>query len=121
MILKSKNKNFTDIKDLFKYKNIGIIKIVVFHKVSFRKKVFKYFIGYKDNNISLDHMYKFTFRCIFLPKMSAYRRDFHETKYMPFLIKDDELLEKHNEIWERIKDKNSVKKEFDWLHTVKNS
>ena len=40
---------------------------------------------------------------------------------MPFLIKDDELLEKHNEIWERIKDKNSVKKEFDWLHTVKNS
>ena len=25
--------------------------------------------------------------------MSAQRRDFHETKYMSFLIKDDELLE----------------------------
>ena len=31
--------------------------------------------------------------------MSAYRRDFNETKYITFLIKDDELLEKYNEIW----------------------
>ena len=30
--------------------------------------------------------------CIILPKMSAYRRDSDETKYMSFLIKDDELL-----------------------------
>ena len=30
----------------------------------------------------------------FLPKMSAHRRDFDETKYTSFLIKDDELLEK---------------------------
>ena len=29
--------------------------------------------------------------------MSAYRKDFHETKFMLFLIKD-ELLEKHNEV-----------------------
>ena len=31
--------------------------------------------------------------------MSAYRRDFDETNYISFLIKDDELLEKYNEIW----------------------
>ena len=30
--------------------------------------------------------------CIFLPKISAYRRDFHETEYMFILTKDDELL-----------------------------
>ena len=42
--------------------------------------------------------------------MSAYRRDFDETKYMYFLIKDDELLEKY-EIWEKVK--NSMKNEFD--------
>ena len=30
--------------------------------------------------------------------MSASRRDFDETKYMPFFIKDDELLEKCNKI-----------------------
>ena len=33
-----------------------------------------------------------------------------ETKYISFLIKDDELLEKYNEIWEKVK--NSLKKEF---------
>ena len=35
--------------------------------------------------------------------MSAYRKDFDETKYMSFFIKDDELLGKYNEIWEKIK------------------
>ena len=33
--------------------------------------------------------------------MSAYRRDFDGTKYMSFLMKDDELLEKYNEIWRK--------------------
>ena len=43
--------------------------------------------------------------------MSAYKKDFDETKYMSFLIKDDELLEKYNEIWKKAK--NIIKKEFD--------
>ena len=43
--------------------------------------------------------------------MSAYRRDFDETKYMSFLIKDDKLLEKYNEICKKVK--TSIKKEFD--------
>ena len=43
--------------------------------------------------------------------MTAYRRDFDETKYISFLIKDNELLEKYNEIWEKVK--NSIKKKFD--------
>ena len=42
--------------------------------------------------------------------MNAYRRDFNETKYLFFLIKDDELLEKYNEIWEKVR--NNIKKEF---------
>ena len=37
--------------------------------------------------------------------MSVYRRDFNETKYMTFLMKDDELLEKYNEIWEKVWEK----------------
>ena len=43
--------------------------------------------------------------CIFLPKMNAYRRDKNKymSKYMSFLIKDDELLGKYNEIWEKLK------------------
>ena len=43
--------------------------------------------------------------------MSACRRDFDETTYMSFLIKDDELFEKYNEIWEKVK--NSIKEELD--------
>ena len=42
--------------------------------------------------------------------MSAQRRDFNET-LICFLIKDGELLEKYNEIWEKVK--NSTEKEFD--------
>ena len=42
--------------------------------------------------------------------MTAYRKDFDGTKYISLLIKDDELLEKFNEIWQKIK--NSLKKEF---------
>ena len=57
--------------------------------VSFGKKDFKCFIGYKDakNIMPL---------CIFLTKKSAYRRDFYEAiyeaKYMSFFIKNDKLL-----------------------------
>ena len=40
--------------------------------------------------------------------MSAYRKSFDETKYISFLIKDNELLETYNEILEKAK--NSVKK-----------
>ena len=39
--------------------------------------------------------------------MSTYRGDFDESKYISLLIKDDELLEKYNEIWENVR--NSIK------------
>ena len=43
--------------------------------------------------------------------MTTYRKDFDETKFKSFLMKDDELLEKYNEIYEKVK--NSLRKEFD--------
>ena len=43
--------------------------------------------------------------------MNAYRKDIDETKYMDFLIKDDELLKKYIEICEKVN--NIIKKEFD--------
>ena len=48
--------------------------------------------------------------CIMLPKLSAYGRDFDETKYMSFLIKDNEFIGKYNEIWHKIS--NNIKKLF---------
>ena len=44
--------------------------------------------------------------------MSACRRDFDESIYMSFLIKNEEwLLEKCNEIWDKVN--NTIKKGFD--------
>ena len=43
--------------------------------------------------------------------MSAFWKDFDQTKYMSFLIKGDELIEKYNEVWEKVK--NIIKKEVD--------
>ena len=37
-------------------------------------------------------------------KTTVYRKDFDETKFTSFLMKDDELLEKYNEIWEKVKE-----------------
>ena len=42
--------------------------------------------------------------------MSAYRRDFGESKSISFLIKGYELLKKYNQIWKKVK--NTIKKEF---------
>ena len=91
-------------KGLILIKNIDINKIVLSEKVSFGKKRFEYFIDHKDAK-------NFRPLCIFLPKLKTYRKNFDETKYMSFLIKDHELLEKHNKIWEKVI--NNLGKEFD--------
>ena len=84
--------------------NIDINKVVVSNKVFFGKKDFKYFIVYKDAK-------KFRPLCMFLPKMSIYRRDFDKTKCVSLLIKNEKLLEKYSEIWKKVS--NIIKKEFD--------
>ena len=66
----------------------------------------------RDLSISLvTKMVKNRASCIMIPKMSAYRRDFDETKYISFFIKDDKLLEKHNETCDKVS--NSIKRGFD--------
>ena len=72
-----KKQKFRQHKRPISIKNIDINKIVLFKKISFGKNGFRCFIGFKDAKIRP--------LCIFLPKMSAYRRDSDETKYMSFL------------------------------------
>ena len=45
--------------------------------------------------------------------MTPSRKNSDETKYkyVSFYIKDEQLIEKYNEVWEKVK--NSLKKEFD--------
>ena len=40
--------------------------------------------------------------------MTAYSKNFDETNYIIFMIKDDEFLEKYNKIWDKFS--NSMKK-----------
>ena len=45
------------------------------------------------------------------PKTSAYLKSYNgQTKWMYFLIKDEELLEKYNTIWDKIS--ADIKKKF---------
>ena len=73
MILEIGKLRFHLHRSLIVIDNIGIDKIA--NKVSFGKKDIKYFIGYNNPE-------KVRRLCIFLPKMSAYRRNFDKTKCM---------------------------------------
>ena len=48
--------------------------------------------------------------CIMFLKMNGYTKIFNETKYMSFLLKDDELLGKYNKISDEVR--NSIKKDL---------
>ena len=49
---------------------------------------------------------------IMLPKTSAYVKNYdRQTKWMYFLIEDEDLLEKYNTIWDKFS--ADIKKEFD--------
>ena len=37
-----------------------------------------------------------------IPKMSTYRRDSDEAKYMSFLIKDNDLVKTYTQIWDKV-------------------
>ena len=73
------------------------------NKVPFGEKSVKYFLGYEVKKVRP--------LFIILPRMNEYKRDFDETKFMFFLIKNDELLEKYNEIWDKVS--KVIKKGFD--------
>ena len=64
---------------------------------------FKYFIGYKEGEIVKP-------LCITLPQMNAYISCFENGgKHMPFVVKEDDVLEKYNEIWNKIKKTLNIK------------
>ena len=48
--------------------------------------------------------------CLVLPQMSGYIKYFkNRGKRMSVMIKDDDVLDKYNEIWDKIKNKLSIK------------
>ena len=88
----------TTIRLLFFLGDVDIEKVLVSNKISFGEKNYKYFIGclYNGNKIKPLN--------IMLLKTSAYVKRYDgQTKWMYFLIEDDDLLEKYNTIWADIK------------------
>ena len=64
---------------------------------------FKHFIGFKQGEIVKP-------LCIILPQMNAFIKYFENGgKNMSFVIKDDDVLGKYNEIWDKIKEKLKIK------------
>ena len=82
---------------------VNIHQIVVSDKFKHSDDGFKYFIGYKEAEIVKP-------LCIILPQMTGYIKYFENGgKNMSFVIKDDDVLDKYNEIWDKIKETLSIK------------
>ena len=82
---------------------INADQIVVSDKFKHSDDSFKYFIGYKEGEIVKS-------LCIILPQMSGYIKYFENRgKNMSFMVKNDNMLDKYNEIWGKTKEKLSIK------------
>ena len=83
--------------------SVNVDQIVISDKFKDNNEGFKYFIGYQEGEIVKP-------LCIILPQMSGYIKYFeYGGKNMSFFIKDDEVQEKYEQIWDVIKNKLGIK------------
>ena len=95
--IKVNKKGFHKSKQPIDLDLINVDQIVVSDKFKHSDDGFKYFIGYKEGEIVKP-------LCIILPQMSRYIKYFENRgKNMSFLTKDDDVLNKYNEIRDKIK------------------
>ena len=95
-------KKFHMSKEPIDLMSVNIDQIVVSDKFKHIDEGFKYFIGYQEGETKP--------LCIIIPQMSGYIKYFENSgKNMSFLIKDDEVWEKFENIWDVIKNKPSIK------------
>ena len=93
--------------------SVNVDQIVISGKFKHSDEDFKYFIGYKKDEI-------IKLLCIILPQMNGYIRYFENgSKNMSFFIKDDDVLHKYNEIWDKIKEKLNIKFHSEPIHDKK--
>ena len=78
-------------------RDVDIEKVLVSNKIFYGEKNYKYFIGYLHNDDKLKPLH------ITLCKTSTYVKNYDgQTKWMYFFIKDDDLSEKYNTIWDKV-------------------
>ena len=96
-------KEFHKSKQPIDLMSVNLDQIVVSDKFKHSDEGFKYFIGYQESEIVKP-------LCIILPQMSGYIKYFENGgKNMSFLIKDDEVWDKYDKIWDVIKNKLNIK------------
>ena len=96
-------KEFHKSKEPIDLLSVNVDQIVVSDKFKHNNEGFKYFIGYQEGEIVKP-------LCIILPQMSGYIKYFENGgKNMSFLIKDDEVWDKYDKIWDVIKNKLGIK------------
>ena len=101
--IKVNKKEFHKSEEPIDLLSVDLDQIVVSYKFKHNDEGFKHFIGYLENGIVKP-------LCIILPQMSGYIKYFENGgKNMSFLIKDDEVWDKYDKIWDVIKDKLGIK------------
>ena len=96
-------KEFHKSKQPIDLMSVNVDQIVISEKFKHNNDSFKYFIGYQEGKIVKP-------LCIILSQMSGYIKYFeYRGMNMSFLIKDDEVWEKYEQIWDLIKNKLGIK------------
>ena len=96
-------KNIHRSKESIDLLSVDLDRIVVSCKLKHNDEGFKHFIGYLENGIVKP-------LCIILSQMDGYIEYFENgSKNMTFLIKDDEVWDKYDKIWNVIKNKLNIK------------
>ena len=96
-------KEFNKSKQPVDLASVDVDQIVISGKFKRSDEGFKYLIGYKRGEIVKP-------LCIILPQMNGYiKYSENGSKNMSFFIKDDDVLYKYNEIWDKVKEKLNIK------------
>ena len=79
------------------FKDVNIEKVLVSNKISSAQRGYRYFIGYLHNDHKVQPLHTT------VPKTRAYVKIYDGwTKWMCFLIENDDLLEKLHTIWDKV-------------------
>ena len=101
--IKIDKKGFYKFKQAIDLDLVTTDKIEVSDKFKHSEEGYKYFIGYQEDQIVKP-------LCIILPQMNGYIKYFENGgKNMSFLIKNDEIWQKYEDIWNVIKNTLSIK------------
>ena len=96
-------KKFHRSKERIDLLSVDLNQIVVSHKFKHNDEGFKNFIGYLKGEIIKP-------LCIILPQINGYIKYFENGgKNMSFLIKDDEVWDKYDKIWDVTKNNLNIK------------